>query len=557
MGFLEGILYMIWRGLAIGVIISAPMGPVGIFCVQRTLEKGRLSGFFTGIGASISDLLYCLLTGFGLSFIEGFLKANQSIIQIFGSFVLVIFGIYLFKSTPARKVKKPGAEINSQSKNILSGFLFTFSNPLIIFLIIGLFARFDFFLPEISLLQYIIGYVFIVIGALSWWWIVSYFVDKLRAHFNVRSMWLINKITGGIIMIFAIVGIVTGFSGIASAKSYNPIYLNSERGFASLGSNEKGSPLLIESPTSSPQLRSLALEDGGNFTFSFRLKNLNNASGKKYSYVDASGKKHSVKNPAWQLILKENGKKAVFNFKTVDRHTDDIILPVVNIDCKSPADSISMRVSDNIDLFTGANSFKLTNREGNISLFAGNRKFNLVCEDLSIDFNPDSVAFAVMQGGCVEIDQIVLECAPAHHAPSDMRWSHFSMPDVRNSYFSRSSDPIEGEWQIFDRMLEDERLRTGGDYRLAIIKANGGYDVVYLNGAMKNEDSWAAGMLKARLNDTAFKNVFDVTWLDPSGREIEGEIKAQFDGNNIISLIFPDHGSSSLRLHKLTRYDKN
>ena len=57
MGILEGILYMIWRGIAIGVIISAPMGPVGILCVQRTLEKGRRTGFYTGLGAAISDLL--------------------------------------------------------------------------------------------------------------------------------------------------------------------------------------------------------------------------------------------------------------------------------------------------------------------------------------------------------------------------------------------------------------------------------------------------------------------------------------------------------------------
>lgn len=89
MGILEGILYMMWRGIAIGVIISAPMGPVGILCIQRTLEKGRATGFFTGVGAAISDLFYCLLTGFCLSFIEDFLKANQNLIQIIGSIVLV------------------------------------------------------------------------------------------------------------------------------------------------------------------------------------------------------------------------------------------------------------------------------------------------------------------------------------------------------------------------------------------------------------------------------------------------------------------------------------
>ena len=132
---------MLWRGIAIGVIISAPMGPVGILCLQRTLEKGRRTGFYTGVGASISDLFYCLLTGFGLSFIEDFLTRNQNIIQLLGSVVLIIFGVYLFRSNPSRRIKPPSAGKISPHKNILVGFLFTFSNPLIIFLIIESFRE--------------------------------------------------------------------------------------------------------------------------------------------------------------------------------------------------------------------------------------------------------------------------------------------------------------------------------------------------------------------------------------------------------------------------------
>ena len=74
---MDSLLHMIFAGLAIGIIVSAPMGPVGILCIQRTLNKGRLAGLFTGIGASASDIFYCLLTGFGLSFIEGFINARN------------------------------------------------------------------------------------------------------------------------------------------------------------------------------------------------------------------------------------------------------------------------------------------------------------------------------------------------------------------------------------------------------------------------------------------------------------------------------------------------
>ena len=86
------IFYILPRGLVIGLLISAPMGPVGMLVIQRTLGKGRLPGLFTGLGASLSDLIYCLLTGFCMSFMTDFLDRNQLAIQIVGSVVIAAFG---------------------------------------------------------------------------------------------------------------------------------------------------------------------------------------------------------------------------------------------------------------------------------------------------------------------------------------------------------------------------------------------------------------------------------------------------------------------------------
>ena len=93
---------------------------------------------------------------------------------------------------------------------MVTGFLFTLSNPLIMFLIIPLFARFSFPLPEYKLYHIIIGYAFIVAGALLWWAVITFFVDKVRSHFNIRSMWLINRIIGSIILLLSLYGLVTG-----------------------------------------------------------------------------------------------------------------------------------------------------------------------------------------------------------------------------------------------------------------------------------------------------------------------------------------------------------
>lgn len=205
---MENFAYVILRGIAIGILISAPMGPIGMLVIQRTLNKGRWAAYFTGIGAAVSDLIYCLLTGLGLSFVTDFIEAHQLMLQGSGSIVLAAFGMYLFKKNPAGALKTPTIQVNTYWKDFVTGFLFTFSNPLILFFIIGLFARFNFLLPEFKYYHYVSGYLSIFGGALLWWFLITFFVNKVRSHFNVRSLWLVNRIIGSILIIMAIVGLV-------------------------------------------------------------------------------------------------------------------------------------------------------------------------------------------------------------------------------------------------------------------------------------------------------------------------------------------------------------
>ena len=97
------VLYTIIRGLAIGILVSAPMGPIGVLCIQRTLNKGRWSGFVTGLGASISDLGYAVLTGLGMSIVIDFIETNEYLIQILGSLVLAGFGAYLYRQNTCKE----------------------------------------------------------------------------------------------------------------------------------------------------------------------------------------------------------------------------------------------------------------------------------------------------------------------------------------------------------------------------------------------------------------------------------------------------------------------
>ena len=93
---------LVFKGMLIGMIASAPMGPVGILCVQRTLNKGRSFGFATGLGAAASDIIYAGVTGFGMAFVMDFINNDQNkfYLQIIGSILLLAFGIYTWRSDP-------------------------------------------------------------------------------------------------------------------------------------------------------------------------------------------------------------------------------------------------------------------------------------------------------------------------------------------------------------------------------------------------------------------------------------------------------------------------
>ncbi len=204
---MENYLYLIPRALAIGILISAPMGPIGMLIIQRTLSKGRWPAFFTGVGAGLSDLVYCLLTGFCLSFVTEFIETHQFAIQIIGGVVLAAFAIYLFTKNPTRALQPTKQATTNYWSDVVSGFLLTFSNPLILFFIIGLYARFNFILPEYQIHHFVVAYSLIFAGAVVWWYGVTFLVSRLRGRFNVRSLWLINRIIGLILLGMALVGV--------------------------------------------------------------------------------------------------------------------------------------------------------------------------------------------------------------------------------------------------------------------------------------------------------------------------------------------------------------
>ena len=201
------------KGLIVGMVASAPMGPVGVLCIQRTLNKGRWFGLVTGLGAALSDIIYAVVTGVGMSLVIEFIENPRTmyVLQLVGSFLLFLFGLYTYRTKP--QLRPSSRKKGTLAHNCLTGFLVTISNPLLIFLFIALFARFTFVVPD-HLGQQILGYVSIFLGAMLWWYGLTYLVDKLRTTFELERIGMINKAIGMVVMVVSLLGLFSTLLGL-------------------------------------------------------------------------------------------------------------------------------------------------------------------------------------------------------------------------------------------------------------------------------------------------------------------------------------------------------
>ena len=188
--FQINILELIFKGILIGVLASAPMGPVGILCINRTLKKGRWFGFVTGV----------------IDFVKN--PNTKFYLQIFGGVLILLFGIYSYRSNPMQNAhKSSGNGRGSLWHNALTAFAVTFSNLLIVPYFMMLFALFAFVIPDHKV-EMCIGYVSVLFGALLWWYGLTWLVDKIRTKFDDNGIVIINKVIGSIVIIFSLIALI-------------------------------------------------------------------------------------------------------------------------------------------------------------------------------------------------------------------------------------------------------------------------------------------------------------------------------------------------------------
>ncbi len=198
------------RGLVIGFSIAAPVGPIGVLCIQRTLAKGRASGLISGLGAATADALYGSIAGFGLTFLSTFLVAQQPWLRLVGGTFLIYLGVRIWFSEKSTAVVTPGVKTESLIGDYASTLALTLANPITIIFFAAVFAGLGFVGQKGS--DYGTA-VLLVSGVFSgsalWWILLSGGVSLFRHRFDSGKLRWVNRISGVTIATFGLIAIVS------------------------------------------------------------------------------------------------------------------------------------------------------------------------------------------------------------------------------------------------------------------------------------------------------------------------------------------------------------
>ncbi len=207
---MEGLLFLI-KGIMVGLVVSIPLGPMGVLCLQRTLNKGKSSGFSSGMGIATADAIFALIAGLGISFIIHFLSEQQLIIKIIGGLIIAFIGLKIFIANPVKQFKKHRREGKNLFEDFISILFMALSNPFTIFLYIAIFAGLNLHDVSSGYSSALLVVAGVFMGASLSWFTISTVVNHFRANIRLRRLMWINRIAGITIILFGVFAICSLF----------------------------------------------------------------------------------------------------------------------------------------------------------------------------------------------------------------------------------------------------------------------------------------------------------------------------------------------------------
>ncbi len=196
------------RGLIIGLAIAAPVGPIGVLCINRTLSAGFAAGFSTGLGAATADGLYGAVAAFGLTAVVGAMLALQDPLRVGGGLFLVLLGILTWRRPPATAAKAtaPSSLFAGYSTTVL----LTLGNPATILSFLAIFAGLGLAEAPGDLPAALTLVAGVFLGSALWWLGLSGTGAVLRHRLPDATLRWINRLSGAVLITFGLLALLAG-----------------------------------------------------------------------------------------------------------------------------------------------------------------------------------------------------------------------------------------------------------------------------------------------------------------------------------------------------------
>lgn len=200
------------KGILLGLAVSMPLGPIGIILINRTIKRGMLSGFFSGLGLATADTLLAVLAALGFNVILSFINQERFIISVIAGLLIIGIGFKIFLSNPVKDIRNREKANKSLWRDYYSVFVLSISNPYTIFIFVAFFSGVHIngnVKPELVPFFLIPG---VLIGTISWWFFLSYFVSRFKKNIRLRVIVRVNKVAGIVVIVIGVLVLLSVFT---------------------------------------------------------------------------------------------------------------------------------------------------------------------------------------------------------------------------------------------------------------------------------------------------------------------------------------------------------
>ena len=192
----------------LGIAMAAPVGPVNLLCLRRSMTIGQPMGFATGMGAATADTIYAAIAAFGITWVSDFLIHYQNIFQLLAGAIFLVVGISVLRShlKPQTDEPRPPSLFNAYASTVA----ITLTNPATLLAFLAAFGALNLGAETTEHTSAVVATGGVLMGSTVWWYVLSLLSARFQSKLTPKKIEAVNHIAGALLIVFALVLLVRG-----------------------------------------------------------------------------------------------------------------------------------------------------------------------------------------------------------------------------------------------------------------------------------------------------------------------------------------------------------